>query len=386
MESNTVESLTEKDFLYSLSQMFENLTDKRARRGRRYRLAPLLVILVLAKLCGEDKPKAIAQWVEYRAMYLKEVLGLAWKRMPHHATWRRVLDEAIDLSEFELIASRYLSSLARDNSSVLNLDGKTLKGTIPLGEKHGLHLLALQESNENLVVKQTAMQKKENEISCAKRLLSDACLQGKIVTGDAIFAQKDLSRIVVDKGGDYLWRVKLNQEKLCLEIENGFKTKRGKEQFFDKFEDWDKGHGRIERRIVCSSSRIADSLDFPFASQVFFIKREVTNLSNRNGQREGQIFYGITSLPPMEADAKRLLELTRKHWAIENGLHYRRDVTFKEDSCKSKSRKAAQALAICNNLALGIIRHEGWDNVPQARRFYAANIQKALELLLKLNL
>ena len=61
----------------------------------------------------------------------------------------------------------------------------------------------------------------------------------------------------------------------------------------------------------------------------------------------------------MEADAKRLLEPSRKHWEIENGLHYRRDVTFKEDSCQSKSKKAVRALAICNNLALGIIKHEG---------------------------
>jgi len=85
----------------------------------------------------------------------------------------------------------------------------------------------------------------------------------------------------------------------------------------------------------------------------------------------------------MEASAERLLELTRNHWDIENRLHYCRDLTFKEDSCRTKSRQAAQALAISNNLALGMIRHKGWQNVAQARRFYAANVQKALALILE---
>ena len=84
----------------------------------------------------------------------------------------------------------------------------------------------------------------------------------------------------------------------------------------------------------------------------------------------------------MEADATQLLKMTRGHWGIENGLHYRRDVTFKEDSCRMKSHRAAEALAVCNNLALGLIRHAGWDNVAEARRFYAANIEQALQLIL----
>ena len=75
----------------------------------------------------------------------------------------------------------------------------------------------------------------------------------------------------------------------------------------------------------------------------------------------------------MEADAERLPELARAHWAIENGLHYRRDVTFKEDSCRMQSHTAAEALAVCNNLALGLIRHAGWNNVAEARRFYDAH-------------
>ncbi len=73
-------------------------------------------------------------------------------------------------------------------------------------------------------------------------------------------------------------------------------------------------------------------------------------MPNTEEEREDAL-YGITSLGPMEADAQRLLELMRAHWSIENGLHYRRDVTFKEDACRMKSHTAAEALAVCNNLA-----------------------------------
>ena len=100
-------------------------------------------------------------------------------------------------------------------------------------------------------------------------------------------------------------------------------------------------------------------------------------------KRSVRISYGITSLGPMQADADRLLALTRGHWGMENGLHRRRDVTFREDACRVKSHAAAEALAVCNNLALGLIRHAGWDNVAEARRFYDAYPAQALQLIVE---
>lgn len=85
----------------------------------------------------------------------------------------------------------------------------------------------------------------------------------------------------------------------------------------------------------------------------------------------------------MEADAQRLLELVRAHWGIENGLHYRRDVTFQEDACRMKSHRAAEDLAGCNNLAVGLIRQAGWGNVAEARRYYDAYPAQALRLITK---
>jgi predicted transposase YbfD/YdcC len=380
MESNRSQTVNESDVIKSLAEHFECLTDKRKARGLRYPLTPLLIIIVLAKLCEADDPMKIARWAKYRTSKLKKSLHLNWKRMPHSSTFRRVMQSAIDLLELEEVAGEYLSKLDKENSQLLNLDGKTLRGTIPKAETSGLHLLALQEAKQNTVVEQTALLKGENEISAAKRLLEKADLQGKIVTGDAIFAQRELSLKVCQSGGDYLWKVKANQGSLHKELERFFHSGFRQVNDLQFAKSLDKGHGRIEERILLSSSRFADQLDWVCLSQVFAIKREAIEI--RTEKKSCQITYGITSLSPMDADATRLLELTRKHWGIENGLHYRRDVTFKEDACRMKSHTQAEVLAVCNNLTIGLIRHAGWDNVADARQFYSANIGQALMLIL----
>ena len=113
--------------------------------------------------------------------------------------------------------------------------------------------------------------------------------------------------------------------------------------------------------------------------QVFRIEKKSTQI--KTGKQSEQTIYGITSLSVEEYGATELLELTRNHWRIENGLHYRRDVTFKEDAVRKKSMRGGQIMAALNNLAIGILRKIGWENIAQARRFYDAQIKKGLELI-----
>ncbi len=381
MQSSTSPAEASHGCLESLAQHLASLTDQRKPRGLRYQLTPLLVLVVLAKVCGANHPQEIAQWIEYRAVWLTEALGLKWKKMPHHSTYRRALQSAIDLSQFERLAGECLKDLEPEHSALLNMDGKSLRGTIAKRETQGLRLLAVQCPKKNTVVSQTAIRETENEISAAQRLLKTAEIAGTILSGDAIFAQRELSRQVVQRGGDYLWKVKANQAGLLNQIKSLFHRESGRVKDLDTARSLDKGHGRIEERVLTSSSRLADQVEWPYLAQVFTIRSD--RLVCQTQKRSVQTHYGITSLSPMEADAHRLLELARSHWAIENGLHYRRDVTFKEDSCRMKSHRAAEALAVCNNLALGLIRHAGWDNVAEARRFYDAYPAQALQLILK---
>jgi predicted transposase YbfD/YdcC len=361
----------------SLAARLANLSDPRDPRGVRYALLPLLILFVLAKLSNNDTPEAISDWVAGRTAELKQGLGLAWKRMPSHSTWRRLLQWGLELPALEREAGAFLVTLAAPEADTFNLDGKCLRGTIPSGQTHGLHLLALQERASNAVAAQTQVAPTENEISAAPRLLRSVALDGKVVTGDAIFTQRGLSRQIVRAGGDYLWLVKDNQSALRAQLESWFGTAQAE---FETARTLDKGHGRIEERVLKSSSQLNGQVDWPYLGQVFQLRREVYEIQSATTRSE--TVYGITSLPGLAADATRLLSLSRGHWSIENGLHYRRDVTFHEDATRLKSTRAAQALAVFNNLALGLLRHAGWNNIAKARRYFAAHRAEALQLIL----
>jgi hypothetical protein len=101
-----------------------------------------------------------------------------------------------------------------------------------------------------------------------------------------------------------------------------------------------------------------------------------------DGKELKEMSYGVTSLTREEADAERLLQLSRGHWGIENKLHYRRDDSLHEDRCRLKGQ-GAQAMAVLNNLVLGLLRNKGFATVPDARRYYAANLQEVFTLVLR---
>jgi predicted transposase YbfD/YdcC len=361
------------------------LSDPRDPRGVRYPLLPLLILFVLAKLSNQDTPEAISDWVAERRTELQAALGLAWKRMPSYSTWRRLLLAGIAVPELEKEAGAFLAMLTPAEADAFNLDGKSLRGTRRSGQSQGVHLLALQASASNTVVAQTQVAEKENEISAAPGLLRSVDLRGKVVTGDAIFAQRDLSRQIVRAGGDYLWLVKDNQPSLRAQLEEWFTTGRAAlsgtaRDDFASARTLDKGHGRVEQRVLTSSSQLNGQIDWPYLGQVFQLRREVYEMQSATTRNE--TVYGITSLPGTDAAADRLLRLNRGHWSIENGLHYRRDVTFHEDAVRLQSARAAQVLAVFNNLALGLLRHAGWDNIAKARRYFAAHRAEALRLIL----
>ncbi len=126
-------------------------------------------------------------------------------------TWKRILENAIQAEEVEKVFGEYLLLMTEDEKRLWNLDGKVVCSVKSEEPDKQLHLLALQESEVNLTVAQTALQAGENEISAGKRLLEKVDLSDRIVSGDAIFAQKELSPTVVENGGEYLWKLRANQ-------------------------------------------------------------------------------------------------------------------------------------------------------------------------------
>ncbi len=141
-----------------------------------------------------------------------------------------------------------------------------------------------------------------------------------------------------------------------------------------------KSHGRLERHTLTTSALLNATSDWPSLGQVFQLVREVTH--RKSGKTTREVWYGVTSLPAAPTSARRLLDLNRQHWAIENRLHYCRDVTFHEDACALRLGHAAHTIALLNNLVLGLLRVRGFSAIASARRRFSARPLEALALVL----
>jgi len=372
----------------SLYAKFRELEDKRKPKGLRYRLETILVVMVLAKLCGEDKPSAIAEWAKHRTEMLCEALKLERKTMPHHSTYRRITQEVICVEELEQILSEQWSSKRFFGKQVLlAIDGKVLRGTLDEAQD-GVYLLAAYLPGERLVLMEVELAGKGSEIPAAPKLLQSIDLREKVVMGDAMHTQREVSIQIVEAGGDYIWLAKGNQPQIEEDIRLWFEPDLtpipGQSYLpkdFETTQTVNKGHGRIEQRTLTVSSQLRDFLDWPYLEQVFKLQRRFTFL--KTGEVREQVVYGFTSLSRDEIHPSKLLTLIRSYWGIENGLHYRRDVTLHEDRTRMTNRNAGRVMACLNNLVLALLIGKlHFQYLPSARRYFAAFPSQALALLI----
>lgn len=361
--------------LQTLLDRLQALVDQRDPRGVRYPLAAMLTIAVLAKLAGASRVEALADWARLRAPDLARLFGLARPTMPHARTWGRIFAQAVDPCALEQGLSdffqevQHTSEVPARGSIILAVDGKTLRGTIPAGHTKGVHMVAAYLPEQGFVLAQLAVAEKTNEIVAVPARMTQVDVTGMVVTGDAMQAQRALSIQIVEAGGDYLWMVKENQPSLyadlvllfgpevvgagCSAIPMDFRTARS----------IDNGHGRLEERVITVSSLLKDYTRWPYLEQVFKLERIVTR---RWGKTTREVRYGVTSLPATVAQAERLLYIARAEWGIENGLHYRRDVTLHEDSSRMRRRTAPHVLATLNNAVIGIVAEHGATNLAKS--------------------
>lgn len=366
----------------SLYQAFSQMPDPRSKRGIRYPLAVILTVVTLGKLSGETEIRGIAQWARYRAAELRAAFGLERETMPHWTTYSRVLGQ-IDEQQLQAAMQRGLKGSVASSDHLL-LDGKTLRGTIPSGQNRGEHLLAVYEAASRTVLAQASVGSKENEILVAPQLLKQVPLKGKIMSGDAMFTQRHLSEQIIAAGGHYVWTVKENQPHLYQMIERLFSPdppRPGQGSLQTDFQSvcqMSKGHGRLERRTLTASSLLRGYANWPGMRQVFRLERY---RHSKSSPATTQIAFGITSLDSQQASASVLLSLTRRHWAIENQLHYVRDVSLHEDACRLASPHAQRCLALLNNLVLALLPATPFRFLPDAQRFFNAHLAHALALL-----
>src|SRR5216683_940214 len=252
------------------------------------------------------------------------------------------------------------------------VDGKTVRGAVQ-ADGRAVHLLAAM-TGAGAVIAQREVGHKTNEITQVKPLLDDLDLAGAVITLDALHAQRETARYLVeDKHADYIFTaVKDNQPKL-----------------FDALDalPWrdvpvqhtmsDRGHGREQTRTI--QVLPAPAGIFPHAGQAFLIGRHVRNLDG--SPRSAIAALGITSLVPGRAGPERIALHVRGHWGIENKLHWVRDVTYGEDGSRVRTGSAPQVMASLRNLTIAALRRNGWANIASGLRWAGRNYNNSLSLL-----
>jgi predicted transposase YbfD/YdcC len=295
MEYSTLkpwQDISETGVIYeigSLYNRFEQMSDPRKARGKRYSLVTLLVIIFLGKLSGQDSPVEIADWAATHAEKLAKLLQLERIWMPHHNTIRRVYQNILSEAEFKQMAQEYSQQEQSGKREVLALDGKTLRGTGVSGHKEHDHILSLYGVESQHVLAQAIVDRKENEITVAPRVLEQVDLSGKVVTGDALLAQRKLSSQIIEQEGDFIWPIKENHPRLLADIQQLFaipnevpKPGFGKVSTdYQSAETVNKGHGRIEKRTLQTSVMLNNYLDWPGLAQVYRLERQFTWLLYR---------------------------------------------------------------------------------------------------------
>lgn len=306
------------------------LSGRRAARGKRYELAGILAVLVIAKLAGMKSLLGASEWISYQGPLLREGLQLRWKRMPCTNTYSYILarldSEQINASLAAWLVRQATESRKSHGGSSdkktssphehVAIDGKVLKGTGKQsygGEEAQEHVLHVYEVQTGIVLQQCPIGEKRNEVSALKPLLTEVLCKGRILTADAAQSYHEFGRTVQRAGGDVIVIIKENTPLTWADLELFFEDPHADRSTWQSYTHSEKGHGRLESRSILTSPDLNEFLyrDWGEVGQLFRLQRERTCNSNHTLE----VIYSWMSLPEKQYSPQRLLSLIRAHWA-----------------------------------------------------------------------
>ena len=345
------DALLETNFL----DHFEVIEDPRAQRNQLYTVAEILLVTLLAVICGAEGWQDVENYgkskIKYLRCYLPYECGI-----PSDDTVRRFF-RAINPDHFKEIFSRWVQCIANiANAKVIAIDGKSNRRTFD-GDGNMLHMVSAFATEARVVLAQEKVTDKSNEITAIPLLLDLFDVKGHIVTIDAMGCQYAIANKIVDKGGDYIFSLKGNQGSLSEDVELFLNTQVTKNACLT-LTDYDKGHGRFETRI-CFVSNDTEWLhkehkNWKTIQSIIRIDstREITERGTKKITQETR--YHISSLKnPTPQVALRAI---RDHWGVENTLHWTLDMSFNEDYSRIRKENAPHVMAMLRHMALNILQ------------------------------
>jgi predicted transposase YbfD/YdcC len=329
---------------------FKTLTDPRISRRKAHNLLDIIGVTICAILSGCNNWNDIALYGEIKCDFLKQFLKLP-HGIPSHDTFNRVFS-ILNPKEVQQCFLAWVQNIAEvTNGRIVSIDGKRLRNSGTDGGKGFVHLVNAWCDINNMVIGQEKTDEKSNEITAIPKLLDLLILHGAIVTIDAMGCQTAIASKIVAQDADYVLAVKDNQKHLLDDIKEAFEQT-PKALAATTLE---KSHGRIEKRtcrIITDMDWISKLGNWENLHTIIEIKTKRIFLKTQEEQQETR--YYISSLI---SKPEHFNTIVRKHWGVENKLHWSLDVIFKEDLSTKQAGNAAENFAIMTKIALNLLKN-----------------------------
>ena len=368
--------LDQQEFIESIEMEFGGIADPRVLDNQSYPLIVLLIMILAAILAGANTINQIHQYACLKINIFQRLLGI--EQPPGYLVfwWLLVRLDPKKLQEAFLQWMQQLPSGVKER--IIAIDGKRLKGAA----KQLVHLVSAWETGRGLLLGQVKTADKSNEITAIPELLHAIDIKGATITIDAAGAQKKIVDAIREGEGDYMIALKGNQGRLHDEAQNFFAQAREAEYEGCECllgETLEKGHGRIESHEAV----VISHLDWLGCREEWRDLRTLIEITTRRevkGKVSTEQRYYFSSLA---LTAEKALQLGRRHWSIENHLHWMMDVVFREDACAVSTGNAAENFALFRRMAQSILQVEagGAKGIAMRRRQAAWNDDYMVKLL-----
>lgn len=336
----------------------KSVPDHRKGNHTLYSSTSIVFMSLVGILCGAKGWTEIELVCNAKKKLLGKYLPGEFTRVPSHDCFRYFF-QLLETQTLETTFRDFMSSIKRPKQSVIAVDGKSERGASGVGKSTGkeskLHLISAFVTELGISLGQVAVSDKKNEIVEIPGLLKELQIKGDIITIAAMGCQRKIAEMIVSKKANYIFQVKKNQQKLLEGVREGCEKQVGKRtscyQFVSKFTS---GHSCEEERTCFMCDFIAwlpqCGKEWPGVKIFGCVTSSVRNLTTNKKTTEKHYF--ISSL---DLDAELAMDSIRKHWQIENNLHWQLDVSFGEDH-KRLNKKAMQNLSVLNKIALPILK------------------------------
>lgn len=348
---------------------FDSITDPRIERCKKHNLLDILLLSISAVLSGAEGWEDIEDFGHLKLDWLKKY-GCFKAGIPKHDTIARVMCR-LKANEIEHAFQSWISSLIETTGAdIIAIDGKTARRSFSTNDrKSALHTVSAWSCQHQLVLGQTAVDSKTNEITAIPELLTMLDIENSIITLDAMGCQQAIAKQIIKQKADYILALKGNHSGMQSELEAWWHKSEREGLSINNYAEYTEtssGHGRIETRschqLLIDKSWLAKAYRWSGLKSIIKVNAQIHDKSTGKDTEETRWY--ISSL---ELNAEQVLHAVRSHWQVES-MHWVLDMTFREDESRIRKKQGPLVFNVMRKIAMALFKRDETKAASMARK------------------